>query len=156
MAQPMDAAPPPPMPGQEFGSWGARVLAAIIDGLPIVAVYVVFAILFGENSAGNGSVSTNLSGGPFLLFLLIYIGWLVYNWGIKQGSTGQTLGKGVMNIAVYKTGSTETLGTGLSIGRAIVHIIDGIPCYLGYLWPLWDKENRTFTDMILDTRVYKV
>ena len=60
-----------------------------------------------------------------------------------------------MNIAVYKTGSTETLGTGLSIGRTIAHIIDAIPCYLGYLWPLWDKENRTFTDMILDTRVYK-
>ena len=34
-------------------------------------------------------------------------------------------------------------------------MIDGIPCYLGYLWPLWDKENRTLTDMILDTRVYK-
>jgi len=28
-------------------------------------------------------------------------------------------------------------------------------CYLGYLWPLWDAENRTFTDMILNTRVYK-
>jgi uncharacterized RDD family membrane protein YckC len=155
MAQPMDAPPPMPGPGQEFGSWGSRVVAAIIDGLPILAVYVVFAVVWGENTAGGGSVSTNLSGGPFLLFLVIYIAWLVYNWGIKQGSTGQTLGKGVMNIAVYKTGSTETLGTGLSIGRTIVHIIDGIPCYLGYLWPLWDKENRTFTDMILDTRVYK-
>jgi hypothetical protein len=43
----------------------------------------------------------------------------------------------------------------LSVGRYFVHIVDAIPCYLGYLWPLWDSENRTFTDMILNTRVYK-
>ena len=156
MAQPMDAAPPPPMPGQEFGSWGARVVAYIIDELPIIAVYIVIAILFGDNSASGSGFSTSVNGAPALLFFVLSIGWLIYNWGIKQGSTGQTLGKGVLNIAVYKAGTTETLGTGLSIGRAIVHVIDAIPCYIGFLWPLWDKENRTFTDMILETRVYKV
>jgi uncharacterized RDD family membrane protein YckC len=157
MTDPMAPPPPPPPPpsSAEFGSWGARVVAAIIDGLPTGVVYLVFALLFGSNTAGGGAVSTNLSGPPFLLFLLIAIGWLVYNWGLKQGSTGQTIGKGVMNIAVFKAGTKEPLGTGLSIGRAFVHIIDGIPCYLGYLWPLWDAENRTFTDMILNTRVYK-
>jgi uncharacterized RDD family membrane protein YckC len=157
MSDPISTPPPPPGPGpaQEFGSWGARVVAAIIDGLPMAVVYVILAALFGENTAGGGSFSTNLSGGAALLFFVIYIAWLVYNWGIRQGSTGQTIGKGVMNVAVYKAGTTETLGTGLSIGRTIVHIIDAIPCYIGYLWPLWDKENRTFTDMILDTRVYQ-
>ncbi len=154
MSQPMDA-PMSQAPSQEFGSWGARVVAAILDGLPIGIVYVVFSILFGESSAGGGSISTSLSGAPFLLFLVIAIGWIVYNWGVKQGGTGQTFGKGIMNVAVYKTATTDPLGTGLSIGRYFVHIIDGIPCYIGYLWPLWDKENRTFTDMVLDTRVYK-
>jgi len=154
MTDPINTPPPPP-PSAEFGSWGARVVAAIIDELPIVVVYFVFALLFGENTAGGGEVSTNLTGFPALLFFLIVIGWLVYNWGLKQGSTGQTIGKGVMNIAVFKAGTTEPLGTGLSIGRTLVHIIDGIPCYLGYLWPLWDAENRTFTDMVLNTRVYK-
>jgi hypothetical protein len=56
---------------------------------------------------------------------------------------------------VYRAGTTEPLGTGLSIGRQFVHILDSLPCLIGYLWPLWDKENRTFADMILDTRVYK-
>jgi len=156
MTDPMATPPPPPPPSPaEFGSWGARVIAAIIDGLPIGVVYFILALLLGENTAGGGSASTNLTGLPALLFFLVAIGWLVYNWGIKQGSTGQTLGKGVMNIAVFKVGTTEALGTGLSIGRYFVHILDAIPCYLGYLWPLWDSENRTFTDMILNTRVYK-
>lgn len=155
MTDPMSTPPPPPPPTAAFGSWGARVVAALIDGLPIGAVYFVFALLFGENTAEAGTVSTNLSGAPALLFFLLAIVWIVYNWGLKQGRTGQTLGKGVMNIAVFKAGTTEPLGTGLSIGRYFVHILDAIPCYLGYLWPLWDAENRTFTDMILNTRVYK-
>ena len=156
MTDPMSPPPPPPPPsGAEFGSWGARVVAALIDGLPIGVVYFIFALLFGENTVGGGAASTNLTGLPALLFFLIAIGWIVYNWGIKQGSTGQTLGKGIMNVAVFKAGTTEPLGTGLSIGRYFVHILDAIPCYLGYLWPLWDSENRTFTDMILNTRVYK-
>ena len=155
MTEPMTPPPPPPLSGAEFGSWIARVVAAIIDELPIVVVYFVFALMFGENTAGGGAVSTSLTGAPALVFFLIAIGWFVYNWGLKQGRTGQTIGKGVMNIAVYKVGTTEPLGTGLSIGRTLVHVIDAIPCYLGYLWPLWDGENRTFTDMVLNTRVYK-
>jgi uncharacterized RDD family membrane protein YckC len=155
MTDPMSTPPPPPPPSAQFASWGARVGAALIDGLPIGAAYFILALLFGENTAGGGSVSTNLTGLPALLFFLVAIGWIFYNWGIKQGGTGQTLGKGVVNVAVFKAGTTEPLGTGLSIGRYFVHILDAIPCYLGYLWPLWDGENRTFTDMILNTRVYK-
>ena len=88
MSEPVDAPPPPPAPGpsQEFGSWGARVVAAILDGLPILAVYVVFAVVWGENTAGDGSASTNLSGGPFLVFLVIYIAWIVYNWGSSKAA----------------------------------------------------------------------
>ncbi|MDF1705752.1 MAG: RDD family protein [Aeromicrobium sp.] len=47
------------------------------------------------------------------------------------------------------------LGFGLSFARQIVHVVDAIPCYLGFLWPLWDRENRTFADMMLSTRVVK-
>jgi uncharacterized RDD family membrane protein YckC len=41
----------------------------------------------------------------------------------------------------------------LAIGRSFVHIIDGIPCYLGYLWPLWDAKKQTFADKIMGTVV---
>ncbi len=155
MTDPMNAPPPPPPSSAEFGSWGARVGAYVLDILPIAVLYTVVALIFGDNSAGGGAVSTSLTGLPAVVVFVLGVGWLVYNWGVKQGATGQTMGKKVLNIAVYKAGTTETLGTGLSFGRYLVHIIDAIPCYIGFLWPLWDKENRTFTDMILDTRVYK-
>ncbi len=29
-------------------------------------------------------------------------------------------------------------------------------CYLGYLWPLWDKKKQTFADKIFGTYSIKV
>lgn len=37
--------------------------------------------------------------------------------------------------------------------RGIVHVIDAIPCYVGYLWPLWDQRRQTFTDKVMKTVV---
>ncbi len=40
--------------------------------------------------------------------------------------------------------------------RQIAHVLDFLPCFLGYLWPAWDREKRTFADMIMETRVHRV
>ncbi len=56
---------------------------------------------------------------------------------------------------MFKTGTTEPLGPGLTFVRQLAHILDGIPCLIGYLFPLWDKEKRTFADMVMNSRVYQ-
>lgn len=141
--------------GKPFAPWISRVGALIIDILPVLAVTLVFALLFGEKESGDGSFSIQLSGGPYVVSQLIGLAWFVYNWVIKQGNTGQTLGKKALNIAVFKTGTTEPLGPGLTFVRQLAHILDGIPCFIGYLFPLWDKEKRTFADMVMNSRVYQ-
>jgi hypothetical protein len=50
----------------------------------------------------------------------------------------------------------QSIGGGMGFGRAVVHILDGLPCYLGYLWPLWDSKRQTFADKIIGTYVLKV
>jgi uncharacterized RDD family membrane protein YckC len=50
----------------------------------------------------------------------------------------------------------QPVGVGLAIGRYFVHILDALPCYLGFLWPLWDSKRQTFADKILSTVVVKV
>ena len=52
-------------------------------------------------------------------------------------------------------------GGNISAGKAffrflIGHWIDGLVCYLGYLWPLWDKQKQTFADKIFGTFSIKV
>lgn len=152
-------AAPPPVPGQAptqaFASWGARLGAYIIDILPPTVLIVVMTALFGDNEATGSSFSFELTGLPFLVYLVLAIGWALFNWGHLQGTTGQTVGKKSLGIAVHGAQTGRPLGFGLSFARQIVHIVDAIPCYLGFLWPLWDKENRTFADMILSTRVVK-
>lgn len=154
-------APPPPLPGQgpgpahQLAGWWSRVGATIIDVLPIVLVAIVMTALFGDNDTSSNSASFQLSGLPFVIYLLLALAWIAYNFGVLQGGTGQSVGKKVLGTRLVAATTGEPIGFGMSFGRYFVHILDGIPCYLGYLWPLWDKENRTFADMILGTRVVK-
>ena len=37
----------------------------------------------------------------------------------------------------------------MSFVRQIAHIVDSIPCDIGYLWPLWDGKRQTFADKLL-------
>ncbi len=41
----------------------------------------------------------------------------------------------------------------MSFVRAILHILDALPCLIGYLWPLWDSKRQTFADKIMGTVV---
>ena len=124
----MPAAPP-------YAPWGQRVLAWLIDqGIPVIL------LIIAEASRSTGFI---------LLMVLVNLGWAVYNYGIQQGTTGYTLGKGVVGIKLISEETGQPVGTGMAIARYFVHILDGIPCYIGYLWPLWDSKRQTFADKIL-------
>ena len=142
--------PPPPYSGPPLAEWGSRVGATIIDGLIGIAIIIVAIIL--------GAVLGNVSNG--LGALVLILGYLAaFAFGIwqlvVQGQTGQTIGKKQLGIKLVQEADGQVLGAGLSIGRAFVHILDGIPCYLGYLWPLWDAKKQTFADKILQTVVVR-
>ncbi|GGR42987.1 putative RDD family membrane protein YckC [Nocardioides luteus] len=160
-------APTPP-----YASWGSRVGAAIIDGLcgavAMIPFWVGYGLFIGGAAAGsseydpvtgvytpgepNGAL---LAIGGILAFLgfLLGLAFLFWNYGLKQGKTGYSIGKGVLGIKVVKEADGQVLGTWFSIGRFFVHYLDQLPCYLGYLWPLWDDKRQTFADKILSTIV---
>jgi uncharacterized RDD family membrane protein YckC len=127
-----------------------------MDAAPNIVAFGVLGALFGTSKTTNGTASFHMSGGGFALFLLFAIAWLAYNLLYLQGTTGQSFGKKVVGIAVYQAGTSRPLGPGLTLARQLVHFVDAVPCYLGFLWPLWDNEKRTFADMIMSSRSYKV
>lgn len=136
--------------GVTFAHWGKRVGATVIDSLILLAAYIPALIGAGlasdPGTAGMGTVLT-------LIGLVLYIGVFVWNVCIKQGSTGYTVGKGVMGIKLVKAETGLPIGGGMSFVRQIAHILDGLPCYLGFLWPLWDANRQTFADKIIGTYV---
>jgi len=138
---------PPAMRGQ-LAPWGSRVGSFLIDGLIGAAIYIVLFVL--------GAIIGGAVGG--LLVVLGFIGgfaFQIWNW-VQQGKTGQTIGKKQLGTRLVRESDGQVVGAGLSVGRGFLHIVDGIPLYLGYLWPLWDEKKQTFADKIVQTLVIKV
>ena len=126
--------------GLPFANWGNRVVGALID-------YFVPGIIAGliyQSSRGLGTI-----------LYLATLGWAIYN-KVLEGQTGQSTGKKVAGTKLVGAATGQPVGVGLAIGRYFLHIIDGLPCYLGFLWPLWDAKRQTFADKILNTYVVKV
>lgn len=136
--------------GPAYAHWGKRVGAYAIDTLILMAAYLPAIVgspmLEDPQAQGAGMV---LSAVGFVLMLAVF----VWNVCLKQGRTGYTVGKGVLGIRLLKEATGEPIGAGMSFVRQLAHILDQLPCYLGFLWPLWDRKRQTFADKILATVV---
>lgn len=152
---------------QFYAGWGSRVAAYIVDGLIIgvpvgILIAIGFAVGVEEVNCTSTRYSTNCTGGGLsgLGIAIVGIGylialaaglWLMY----QQGKTGQTPGKKMVNIRVVREADGQPIGFGMTFVRNLCHFVDGIVCYLGFLWPLWDAKKQTFADKIIGTVVVK-
>ncbi|AQA03965.1 transporter [Mycobacterium sp. MS1601] len=155
---------PPVLPKEAYTPWFTRVLAWLIDWV-IVAVPVGIAqgiaIATGENqcttdtSDGYSAYCTSEPSAVGIIILAVVslaaLAFVIWNYGYRQGTTGSTIGKSVMKFKVVSEKTWQPIGFGLSIVRQIAHVVDGLVCYLGYLWPLWDGKRQTFADKIMTT-----
>jgi len=169
-------APPPPgyagpgqgVPGlapEAYTSWFTRVVAWIIDMLPYL---VVVGIGYGIEAATQETAcvtdtseyqlgefcatgNSTLGVAAFSVCLLIGLGYLLWNYGYRQGTTGSSIGKSIMKFKVVSEKTGQPIGFGLSVVRQLAHILDGVICYIGYLFPLWDKKRQTLADKIMTT-----
>lgn len=167
-------APPPTgpyaqqrLPVAAYAHWGKRVVATLVDGgigmVLAIPYYVGYGQAFSKainDSNLSGSSTTaptiQLGAGSLLLMaigLLLSLAFFVWNTCFKQGRTGYSIGKGLMGIRLISEKTGQPIGAGMSFVRQIVHIVDSLPCDLGYLWPLWDQKRQTFADKILSTIV---
>lgn len=165
--------PPPPvwvLPKECYTPWATRLCAFLIDVVPAVIVFVIGSMV--GDIAGNCSVarpgrphpshcgwatSDNadtilalIFGGALALWALT-LAYLVWNLGYRQGKTGSSIGKSVMKFKVVSQKTWQPLGFGMSLVRQLVHWVDQMACYIGFLWPLWDAKRQTFADMIMGT-----
>jgi uncharacterized RDD family membrane protein YckC len=167
--KPMTHPDPPPLPNvQTYGSapsasrmnhasWLQRVGATLIDGVAVLAAQFVFGLVIGmflrpQLRIENGEVVENTLATYLLLTYAFSLLFTLYNYGYRQGNTGSTIGKSLVGLRVVGADTGQPIGFGMSVLRQICHILDGF-FLLGYLWPLWDTERRTFADMIMRTRV---
>ncbi len=161
----MSFAPPPPPPAHPemhqgpLASWGSRVAAYLVDWLvtvvPAGILYLVGGVLLAGGTNADGTIDSG-TGGVAALFIglggIVALVIALWNQGYRQGTTGQSIGKGMLNIEVVDHDG-QYLGFGMSVLRTILMSILGSLCFLNYLWPLWDDQNRCWHDMIMTSLV---
>jgi uncharacterized RDD family membrane protein YckC len=121
-----------------YASWIQRVGAYLIDVAPIIIVDLIL-----------GRITILLS----LLIWLASIAWTAYNRWYQAGTTGQSLGKKVLNLRLVSEETGQPIGTLMAFVRDICHFIDSVICLVGYLFPLWDAKRQTIADKIVKTVV---
>lgn len=123
-----------------FSGWWQRVGAALLDyGLPFIIAGILFAV-----AKPIGAI-----------VYIVAIVWVFYNV-YQGGKSGSRWGQKIIGIKMIRQSDGQPIGGGLAIGRYFLHILDGIPCYLGYLWPLWDANKQTFADKIVGSIVVRI
>jgi uncharacterized RDD family membrane protein YckC len=137
--------------GRALANWPQRVGAYLIDYLIAAIPAFIAALLFSGTDAGQ-SPGAGAGVVAFLLYL-VSLGVWIYNRAILQGRTGQSWGKQVLNLRLVRMADGQPMGGGMSFVRDLAHILDALPCYIGYLFPLWDPRRQTFADKIMSTVV---
>jgi len=163
--------PPPPaaggpaLPKEAYTPWLTRVLAWLIDFIPVAILEGIgYGLLLGtqetacltdtsEYDLGEfcATGASTLGQASFIITWLLSIAYLVWNYGYRQGTTGSSIGKTIMKFKVVSEKTGQPIGFGMSIVRQLAHIIDGAICYIGYLFPLWDAKRQTIADKIMTT-----
>ncbi len=139
-------------PAGNYASWIQRVGAYLIDGLVVMIGYIPAIIggaISGAQSDGTSLIGTLLT----LIGVVAAIAIFVWNTCMKGGNTGYSIGKGALGIKLISESTGQPIGAGMAFLRYLCHIVDALPCYLGYLWPLWDAKRQTFADKIIKTVV---
>jgi uncharacterized RDD family membrane protein YckC len=153
------------LPKESYTPWLTRVLAWVVDFIPVLIVQgIAWGVLVGTQETVCITDSSEYDLGEFcasgastlgqmavILATIVIIGYAVWNFGYRQGTTGSSIGKSIMKFKVVSEKTWQPIGFGLSIVRQLAHIIDGAICYIGYLFPLWDAKRQTIADKIMTT-----
>ena len=138
--------------GRALANWPQRVGAYLIDYL-IAAIPAFLAVVLFSGTDPGESPGAGASLVAFLLYL-VSLGLWVYNRAIQQGRTGQSWGKQVLNLRLVRMADGQPMGGGMAFVRDLLHILDGLLCYIGFLFPIWDARRQTlFADKIMNTVV---
>jgi uncharacterized RDD family membrane protein YckC len=145
---------------QELAGRGARLAAAIIDGIILGFIVWPFAVSTDYlNRATQGQVTMS---DLLQISLVGLIGFLVLH-GYLLHKYGQTIGKRLLGIRIVSASDGELVSLGKIFGLRYVPIqIAGIIPVIGNILPLVDvlfifrEDRRCLHDFIAGTKVVKV
>ena len=134
-------------PSGRPAGWWARAGAFSIDVL-FGAGLLATILMIGLSAPPQGFWPCMVLAAVVLLAVLV-------NRLLLPAATGWSLGRSLFGIAVVRRDG-QPIGPWRLLLRDLAHLIDTVPLFLGWLWPLIDSRGRTFADLIAGTEVCEV
>ncbi|CAN3130404.1 RDD family protein [Mycobacterium sp. smrl_JER01] len=152
----------PVPPRRVYASWWVRVAAGSVDAVPLVVgwgIWEAWAISSASlhcTTHDNGGVSCSALPSPvadltFALMVTLTCGYVLWNHGYRQGVRGSSIGKSLLRVRVVDERHWQPLGFSASVLRQVLHLIDVVVCFVGFLFPLWDTRRQTLADKLMGT-----
>lgn len=155
--------PTPSESGEPRAGFGLRLLAYLVDVLPITfAIAAICFVFFGFGTSFRDYADDpqNLTARAEFLKKrnqvrdLSFLTYIIYAALLESSPLQGTLGKKLFGLRV-----TDMYGNRLTIGRAMGRnfskVISGAVCGLGFLWAIWSPTSQAWHDSIAKTIVVK-
>ena len=142
-------------PAQAIHVTGRRVVATIIDGLVLGAVYWLLALAFGDLRTEGDAANwvANLPVAADVAYGLFVVGYYL----LLEGLLGQTLGKLAVGIRVVSEATGRAPGVGAAAIRTLLRIVDGLLGYtVAFITVLVSAKRQRLGDMAARTLVVRI
>ncbi|MEH3129990.1 MAG: RDD family protein [Mycolicibacterium neoaurum] len=164
-----DVEPIAPLPKSAYTSWFTRVLAFLIDAVPVLILQGIgYGLLLGTRETVCLAETSEYDLGAFCatgastlgqvavaVCGLLALAYYVWNYGYRQGTTGSSIGKAIMGFRIVGEASGRPIGFGMSLLRQLIYLVANVICFLPWLvavlFPLWDPKAQTLVDKIAKT-----
>ncbi|OBK97082.1 hypothetical protein A5645_00915 [Mycobacterium asiaticum] len=137
------------LPEKAAAPWRLRAAAFCVDVLPGLAVIATLTL------TSFALPARSLWWWACVSVLAAVVLLVLVNRLLLPTITGWSLGRALFGIAVVRCDGTQ-IGPWRLLVREFAHLIDTAALLIGWLWPLWDSERRTFADMLARTEVLRV
>jgi uncharacterized RDD family membrane protein YckC len=136
--------------------WGARIGAALIDGVLTLAIdgaVLYFTLRFCDLRLAQALALPLV---PFVAFLLLLNGGYFASF-VAAG--GQTIGKMAAGIRVIPAAAGTDVEARVPLGQAVVraaaYLVSAAPAGLGFISAFFGRDRRALHDRLADTRVVR-
>lgn len=129
-------------------SWLARAGAFAIDVLPGLGALAALVPVVWAVRRDTWSWWVSVFAAAVVLLVV------VVNRLLLPAVTGWSAGRALFSIAVVRPDGGR-VGPWRLLAREVAHLLDTGSVFVGWLWPLWDRRNRTFADCLAKTEVHQ-
>jgi uncharacterized RDD family membrane protein YckC len=149
------AARPVVAEGLRFAGFWIRAAAFVLDYV-IITIITLPLGLWLQLRMNRAMQSPQLNWEEFLQHLALSTAWstfvaVTYGW-LFVGRYAATPGKMILKLKVV-TADGGRVSYLRALARQGGHVVSQLPCFVGYLLPLFDDQKRALHDHICNTRV---